>query len=128
MYDRFLELLNEKGVKVSDVSKATGIRQGVFSDWKSGRYKPKHDKMMLIAAYFCVAVEYLEGISDEKIPQKPQWQDYKDFINEQTTYERERLTDFMHRMRSYYDAMNIDGQEHILQTCEDMMQVGRFRK
>ena len=59
MYERFVELLHRKGVKVSDVSKATGIRSGSFTDWKMGRYTPKIDKLEKIAAYFGVPVEYL---------------------------------------------------------------------
>lgn len=59
MYSIFEKLLEERGVKVSDVSRATGIRQSIFSDWKAGRYTPKTDKMKLIADYFGVSVEYL---------------------------------------------------------------------
>ena len=59
MYDIFQELITKKGIKVAEVSKATGIRSGVFSDWKKGRYTPKADKMKLIADYLGVSVEYL---------------------------------------------------------------------
>ena len=59
MYQKFEELLKLKGVKASDVAKATGIRQGVFTDWKKGRYTPKADKMRLIAQFFGVSTEYL---------------------------------------------------------------------
>ena len=59
MYENFVKLLEQKGVKVSDVSKATGIRQSVFSDWKAGRYAPKTDKLQLIADYFGVTIEEL---------------------------------------------------------------------
>lgn len=128
MYERFQELLKEANVKTSDVSKATGIRPGTFTDWKSGRYKPKHDKMLLIAAYFGVSVEYLEGTSDDKLPSAPQWQEYEEFEREQQLEEQWRLSDFMQKMLKYYRAFNEDGQEHILQTCEDMLQIDRFRK
>ena len=128
MYERFLELLKEKNVKTSDVSKATGIGPGVFSDWKSGRYKPKHDKMMLIAAYFEVAVEYLEGTSDIKIPQSPQWQDYDNYLEELRLEEQWRFEEFMAQMKRCYDQLNFDGQEHLIQTAIDMLQIDRFRK
>lgn len=74
MYEIFARLLKEQGVKTSDVAKATGIASSMFSDWKKGRYHPKHDKMLLIASYFGVSVEYLEGITEERNPRKPQWQ------------------------------------------------------
>lgn len=31
------------------VGKLTGLRSSVFTDWKNGRYTPKHDKLKLIA-------------------------------------------------------------------------------
>ena len=39
MYEIYCKLRNEKGVKDSDVVKATGITKSTFSDWKSGRSK-----------------------------------------------------------------------------------------
>lgn len=59
MYEIFEKLLTKHGVKAADVSKATGIRSGVFSDWKMGRYEPKRDKLQKIADYFGVPVDYL---------------------------------------------------------------------
>lgn len=59
MYAIFKKLLEEHNVRASDVSKATGIRQSTFADWKAGRYEPKADKMKLIADYFGVTPEYL---------------------------------------------------------------------
>ena len=128
MYTRFLELLKENNVKTSDVAKATGIGQSLFSDWKAGRYKPKHDKMLLIAAYFGVAVEYLEGTSDDKTPLKPQWQDADEYWDEIKQEEQWRYEDFMHRMMKYYEMLSMAGQEHLLQTAQDMLQVDRFKK
>lgn len=59
MYEIFDKLLKEKGIRASDVSKATGIPGSTFSDWKSGRSKPKQDKLQKIADYFGVSVDYL---------------------------------------------------------------------
>jgi len=57
MYEEFSKLLKERGVKASDVCKATGLRQSMISDWKSGRSTPKADKLQLIADYFDVPLE-----------------------------------------------------------------------
>lgn len=57
MYEYYEQLRNEKGVRDTDVVKATGIRKGTFSDWKHGRYTPKLDKIIKIANYFGVSVE-----------------------------------------------------------------------
>lgn len=58
MYERFVELLERDGVKPADVSRATGIRKNTLTDWKTGRSKPKADKLMTLAEYFGVSVEY----------------------------------------------------------------------
>ena len=59
MYEIFENLLKERGLRPADVSKATGIRSGVFSDWKAGRGQPKIDKLFLIAQALDVPLEYL---------------------------------------------------------------------
>lgn len=74
MYDIFLKLLTEKGVRASDVAKATGLKPTLFSEWKSGKATPKSDKLIKIADYFGVSLEYLTTGEDsrplpESIPQ-----------------------------------------------------------
>lgn len=59
MYDIFERLLKERGCKAADVAKATGIHPSTFSDWKKGKSVPKQDKMLKIAEFFGVSVEYL---------------------------------------------------------------------
>ena len=67
MYEKYLELLEEKNCRNIDVSKATGIPPSTFSDWKKGKSSPKLDKLKKIADYFNVQVEYLTGESEYKI-------------------------------------------------------------
>lgn len=61
-YEYFEQVLKDKGLKAYDVSKGTGIRSGVFSDWKKGRYTPKADKMQKIADFLGVPVEPLLSV------------------------------------------------------------------
>ena len=58
MYGKYVALRDGKGVTDYAVSKDTGIPQSTFSDWKSGRSKPKLEKLKLIADYFEVSVDY----------------------------------------------------------------------
>ena len=58
MYQRFLELLCKTNKTPYRVSKDTGISQSALSDWKTGRSKPKADKLKILADYFGVSVEY----------------------------------------------------------------------
>ena len=65
-YEYFAAVLSSKGLKASDVSKATGIRSGVFSDWKAGRYTPKADKMQKIADFLGVNVnDLMDGVQTD---------------------------------------------------------------
>ena len=59
MYERYVKLRDEKGVTNYRISIDTGIPKSTFSDWKSGRSKPKVEKLGLIADYFGVPIEYL---------------------------------------------------------------------
>ena len=59
MYKKFSEMLQIKGVSTYQVAKATGISQMVFSRWKSGKSTPKVDKLMILADYFGVDVNYI---------------------------------------------------------------------
>ena len=61
MYEVFEQLMKEKGVNATDVSRATGIARANFTDWKKGRATPKADKLQLIADYFGVPIERFTG-------------------------------------------------------------------
>lgn len=58
MYEKFKKLLDEHNVSTYKVSQETGIPYTCFSDWKSGVSKPKIDKLLKLAKYFNVSVEY----------------------------------------------------------------------
>ncbi len=58
MYKKFATLLEKYDKTPYQVSKDTGIAQSVLSDWKRGRSKPKFDKLLVLAKYFGVSVEY----------------------------------------------------------------------
>lgn len=58
MYKKYAALRDEKGVTDYRVAVETGITKSTFSEWKSGRSKPKFDKLLILAKYFGVPVEY----------------------------------------------------------------------
>lgn len=58
MYEKYAELTAKRGVSDYAVSKATGIPASTFTDWKTGRSKPKVDKLIKLAEYFDVPVTY----------------------------------------------------------------------
>lgn len=64
MYKRFEKLLNERNLTMYRVAKDTGIATATFSEWKANDadstkgYKPKIEKLQILADYFNVPLEY----------------------------------------------------------------------
>ncbi|MCM1164895.1 MAG: helix-turn-helix domain-containing protein [Lachnospiraceae bacterium] len=58
MYKNFVQLLQDNGLTAYKVSKDTGISQSTLSDWKTGRAMPKADKLLVLAHYFNVPIEF----------------------------------------------------------------------
>lgn len=58
LYGKYVKLRDQKEVTDYRVSEDTGITKSTFSDWKSGRSKPKIDKLKILADYFGVPIEY----------------------------------------------------------------------
>ena len=68
LYKKFEALLNEKGITCYKVSKETGISTATLSDWKSGRSKPKAEKLLILSKYFGVPMEYFMEEESGKVP------------------------------------------------------------
>ena len=60
-YEKYVALRDKKGVTDYRVAMDTGIVQATLSDWKSGKSNPKVDKLMILAKYFEVPIEYFIG-------------------------------------------------------------------
>lgn len=73
MYERYARLRDEAGLTDAKVSKLTGVSKATLSQWKSGLYVPKRDKIKKIADLFDVSVSYLTDGEDGTY-----------YINEQT--------------------------------------------
>lgn len=68
MYSKFVDLLQKNKVTAYRVAKETNISTSTLSDWKTGRSRPKVDKLQKIADYFDIPVNYFfekEGQDDE---------------------------------------------------------------
>lgn len=90
-YDKFEKLCEEKGVRPSDVSKATGISTATLTSWKKGKYTPKNDKLQLIADYFGVSLSYIIGVDAEY------------YINEDTAKVAQEIFE-NHELRALFDV------------------------
>lgn len=58
MYEKYVKLRDERGLTDYRVSVDTGIVKSTFTDWKTGRSKPKLEKLVVLAKYFSVEVTY----------------------------------------------------------------------
>ena len=105
MYERFAELLKINRTTTADVSRATGISNGHFSDWKNGRCTPKGETLMKIAKHFGVSVDYLlgnDGITDTmgeawgQITADPRKYDLALWLATLSDSELDRLTVLLH--------------------------------
>ena len=67
VYKKYEELLKKHGKTSYQVSKDTGIGQNTLSDWKTGRSKPKIEKLMILARYFGVSVEFFFDNTESEV-------------------------------------------------------------
>lgn len=58
MYEKFENLLNARKISLYEISKQTGIAPATFYSWKNGEYTPKADKLLKIADFFGVSIDY----------------------------------------------------------------------
>lgn len=66
MSDRIQQLLEAKGISQSELEKVLGFGKGTISKWK-GTTAPSADKLLKIAEYFGVTLDYLmTGRVDQK--------------------------------------------------------------
>lgn len=64
--DLILELLKENNKEQKELCDFIGIRQQIFTDWKSGRLKSYLKHIEKIALFFNVSTDYLLGLSEDK--------------------------------------------------------------
>lgn len=61
MYEDYAKRRDELGLSNYKVSKDTGIPYSCLADWKSGRSKPKMDKMEKISKYLKISIKKLNS-------------------------------------------------------------------
>lgn len=105
MYKIFAQLLVENGLKASDVAKATKITPSTFSDWKKGKSKPNTEKMIKIANYLNVSVEYLTT-GKNSVTDFLYSDENAEFLIE--IQKKAHNVDFVTRMRKYMDLIESD--------------------
>ena len=65
-WDRFYQLCIENHVKPNPVARELQIASSTVSQWKSGAV-PNGETLVKIANYFHVSIDYLLGLSDQRL-------------------------------------------------------------
>ena len=61
---RIIELMEERGLKQSEIMKVCNVGQSTISMWKKGA-TPNVQTLMILADYFQVSIDYLLGREDD---------------------------------------------------------------
>lgn len=106
MYDVYAKLRDRKGLSDYEVSKCTGITPVTFSDWKKGKSAPKVDKLVRIARFFGVSLDYLvTGRDATTAPPQPRYsrQVWELLVEAEkaNTDDLRVVTDMLRRLNSY---------------------------
>lgn len=102
MWEIFEKLLHEKGITAYKVSKETNIGRSTFTDWKNGRSVPGTDKLIKIAEFLNVSVEYLKtGKESDKQDIPPLMPEQFELLELYSKLKDEQKTAIMNLLRSF---------------------------
>lgn len=59
--ERLKELRKAKELTQSQLAIKFGVRQGAINKWESGKTEPDFEKLVMLADYFEVSIDYLVG-------------------------------------------------------------------
>jgi len=112
MWEIFEGLLRRDGVSIADVSRATGISQSVFSNWKKRNSKLSAENAMKIANFFNVTVGFLMGVQEDA-QSKEYYKDAESALLAQQMFEDKKLRTLFHvkknidpeRFKAFYDML-----------------------
>lgn len=117
MYEIYCKLRDKKGVKDADVAKATGITKSTFSDWKNGRSKPKDEKLLKIAEYFEVTLDYLRTGEESSQPDGY-------YLNNETAQMAQEIFENK-ELRILFNAARDAKPEDLKTTCDMLLALKR---
>lgn len=128
---RLFQLMEERNIKATELSNATGITKGSITDWKRGKSVPSGARLIALCNFFNVTAEYLldtneeikaaednKGISLETLralaiaEATPSYLSRKIIIeaNKLDDSQKEHLLDYIEFLQSKSDKMSADEQ------------------
>lgn len=121
MYEKFEQLAQQKGVSAYKISKATGVSQSIFSNWKKGKYIPSAKNLQKIADYLGVPMEEL--ISDQP-------KDYQRIAigNKWTPKKKMTITVNKSKLLEAMDKLDDTDILRLLERADTMLESDKYRK
>ena len=108
LYNRIFELIGEEHGSIKNLAKAIGVSGNLISNWKAGVSKSYPKYAPQIADYFGVSLDWLSGLTDERIKKTPSEDEVE---NEKLAKLRTRLEalseDDLDKLMSMMDLMGI---------------------
>lgn len=120
IYAKYLRLRDKLEMTDSSVAKKAGISKSTFSDWRSGRSKPKMQKLEKIANAMGVSVSYFS--EDAEVPNSGH---HPEYYIDRTTAEIAQELFTNPDMRVLFDAAR-DSRPEDLQRAADLLR--RFKE
>lgn len=59
--ERLKRLRKNKCLKQQELAEILGIKSNTYSDWENGKCKPSYEKLVKIADFFSVSLDWLVG-------------------------------------------------------------------
>ena len=107
----FKELRKSKKLKQWEIAAIFNTDRSTITKWETGKSKPSHDTMIMIADYFGVSMDYLLGVSDvrEELPNK------KESINDELSENKKALLTFAETVPEDKAAMILQVMKSIVE-------------
>ncbi len=77
--------MSKMGLNQVELSKKTGIRQALISDWLRGRHEPKLPMLLKLSRYFQISLAELTGLESLRDIEK-EAEDIKEFTDEEKAF------------------------------------------
>lgn len=107
-WERFIQLCQDRGLKMNPAGKEIGLSSGLLSKWKQAYDEGKEpmptvDKLIAVANYFDCSTDYLLGRVDYKKSAPP----------------AHDLSDDEQELLEYFRSLDRTGRRHVLTFAED---------
>lgn len=110
--ERLQEALDDKGYRQRDLMNLTGISRDQISHYLCGDYRPKVDRLFLMARALGVTEDWLQGYDVEKYP--------KSVLKEEYQVGNEIL--------DIFDHLNSQGQSSLLEYARYLISMEKYRE